>query len=479
MRGRAGASSLAASPVLVGAVTLLVTIVAVFLSYNANAGLPFVPTYDLRAELPNAANLVRGNEVRIGGARVGSVESIEAVPHPDGTPTARLNMKLNKELEPLPVDSKFIVRSRSALGLKYVELTPGEGRAGYKAGSTVPVTSFTETVEIDDFINQFDAKTRTGIQRSLNGFGPGLAGRGEALNRAILEIRPLLDDLQPVASNLADPETRLARLFSELGDAAAETAPVAQTQAALFGNMATTFGALAGVAPFLQDFISESPPTLDVGIREFPRQRPFLRNSAAFFRELRPGVRTLPTSAPVLAEAFRFGIQTLPRTPDLNRRLASLFDALAEFSDDPVVPRGLNRIASTMRSLRPLVAFLTPVQTRCNYVTLLARNAASLFSEGDSNGTYQRFIVVAAPLGPDSEGGPSSRPASGDGNVENNLHVNPYPNTASPGQEAECEAGNEPYVVGRPTIGNTPGNQGLVTSGQEGAEASAAGGERP
>ncbi len=478
MRGRAGASSLAASPVLVGAVTLLVTIVAVFLSYNANAGLPFVPTYDLRAELPNAANLVRGNEVRIGGARVGSVESIEAVPHPDGTPTARLNMKLNKELEPLPVDSKFIVRSRSALGLKYVELTPGEGRAGYKAGSTVPVTSFTETVEIDDFINQFDAKTRTGIQRSLNGFGPGLAGRGEALNRAILEIRPLLDNLQPVASNLADPETRLARLFSELGDAAAETAPVAQTQAALFGNMATTFGALAGVAPFLQDFISESPPTLDVGIREFPRQRPFLRNSAAFFRELRPGVRTLPTSAPVLAEAFRFGIQTLPRTPDLNRRLASLFDALAEFSDDPVVPRGLNRIASTMRSLRPLVAFLTPVQTRCNYVTLLARNAASLFSEGDSNGTYQRFIVVAAPLGPNSEGGPSSRPASGDGNVENNLHVNPYPNTASPGQEAECEAGNEPYVVGRPTIGNAPGNQGLVTSGQEGAEASAAGGER-
>ncbi|MEK6229626.1 MAG: MlaD family protein [Actinomycetota bacterium] len=474
-----GASSLAASPVLVGAVTLLVTIVAVFLSYNANAGLPFVPTYDLKAELPNAANLVRGNEVRIGGARIGAVESIEAVPNASGTPTARLNMKLNKELEPLPVDSKFIVRSRSALGLKYVELTPGEARAGYKAGSTVPVTSFTETVEIDDFLNQFDDRTRRGIQHSLNGFGTGLAGRGEALNEAILEIRPLLEDLQPVASNLADPETRLARLFSELGDAAAETAPVAQTQAALFGNLATTFGALAGVAPFLQDFISESPPTFDVGIREFPRQRPFLRNSAAFFRELRPGVRTLPTSAPVLADAFRFGIETLPRTPDLNRRLASLFDALAEFSDDPVVPRGLRRIGSTLRSLRPLVAFLAPVQTRCNYVTLLARNAASLFSEGDANGTYQRFIVVAAPLGVNSGGGPSSRPASGDGGVENNLHVNPYPNTASPGQEAECEAGNEDYVVGRPTIGNAPGNGGLVTAGQEGADASAAGGERP
>ena len=68
---RRSGSALSASPVLVGAVTVLVTIVAVFLSYNANSGLPFVPTYDLKANLPNAAQLVEGFEVRIGGARVG------------------------------------------------------------------------------------------------------------------------------------------------------------------------------------------------------------------------------------------------------------------------------------------------------------------------------------------------------------------------------------------------------------------------
>ena len=62
---------------LVGAVTVLVAIVAVFLSYNANSGLPFVPTYDLKANLPNAAQLVEGFEVRIGGARVGVVVEIE------------------------------------------------------------------------------------------------------------------------------------------------------------------------------------------------------------------------------------------------------------------------------------------------------------------------------------------------------------------------------------------------------------------
>jgi hypothetical protein len=42
------------------------------------------------------------------------------------------------------------------------------------------------------------------------------------------------------------------------------------------------------------------------------------------------------------------------------------------------------------------------------------------------------------------------------------LHVNPYPSTAAPGQDGECEAGNEPYVGGQ-LIGNVPGNQGRTT----------------
>jgi len=64
-------SSIAANPVLIGAVTTLVLVVLVFLAYNANNGLPFVPSYDIKVEVPNAAGLVKGNEVRVGGTRVG------------------------------------------------------------------------------------------------------------------------------------------------------------------------------------------------------------------------------------------------------------------------------------------------------------------------------------------------------------------------------------------------------------------------
>jgi phospholipid/cholesterol/gamma-HCH transport system substrate-binding protein len=460
-------TGLTASPVLVGALTVLVTIIAVFLSYNANSGLPFVPTYDLKAKLPNAANLVEGNDVRIGGARVGAVTKIRPVPNEHGSPAAEVTLKLDKDLEPLPVDSTMIVRPRSALGLKYVELDPGSAHAGFKAGATVPLRQARpHPVEIDEVLNTFDARTRTGAKRLLNGLGTGFAGRGESLNTAIADLRPLARDLEPVAANLAAPATRLDRFFTSLEAAAGEVAPVAEQQAALFSNLDVTFAALAGVArPFIQQAITETPPTLDVATAEFPKQRAFIRNTAAFLRELRPGVRTLPSSAPVLADALQAGTRTLPKTPPFNRRLARVFDSLASFAAEPLVGRGLKQLARTARSLEPTLAFLTPAQTACNYVTLWFRNISSLLSEGDSNGTWQRFIIVATPQGPNNESGPSSAPANGP-NVENHLHANPYPNTAAPGQTRECEAGNEPYAIGKTTIGNVPGNQGTKTDGQ-------------
>ena len=137
----------------------------------------------------------------------------------------------------------------------------------------------------------------------------------------------MLERLEPVAANLADPRTQLARFFRSLGATAEEVAPVAEEQAALFGNLDTTFTALAGIArPFLQEFISEGPPTLDTGVAEFPKQRPFLRNTAAFLRELRPGVRVLPAALRRWPTRSRPGTRTLPRTPALNRRLTSVFE---------------------------------------------------------------------------------------------------------------------------------------------------------
>jgi hypothetical protein len=129
-----------------------------------------------------------------------------------------------------------------------------------------------------------------------------------------------------------------------------------------------------------------------------------------------------------------------------------------------MVPRGLRATTGALRSLEPTLTYLAPTQTVCNYATLWFRNVASLLSEGDRNGTWQRFIIIATPQGPNSEGGPANAPADGP-TEDNHLHTNPYPNTAAPGQPRECEAGNEPYLSGQTVIGNVRGRQQATTEG--------------
>ena len=469
---RRGASSIAANPVLIGAATTLVVIVAVFLAYNANNGLPFVPTYQLDAEVPNAANLVRGNDVRMGGARVGVVDEITPVNHKDGTVSAKLKLKLQTSVDPLPKNSTVLIRPRSALGLKYVDITKGNlpvtgddnaKRNGFADGATIPIRNATpEPVEIDEVFNTFNEPTRAASETNLTEFGNALAGRGQDLNDAIALAPSLLGNLIPVMNNLSDPATRLNNLFPALERAASIVAPAAQTQADLFVNLDTTFSALADVArPFIQESISNGPPALNTAIRTLPFQRVFLANTEQLVRDLRPGIRALSRAAPAVSEALTVGTPALLRSVALNRRLQTTFRTIQAFSEDPRVSLGLGDLTTTVQLLNPILKSLAPVQLTCNYITLWFRNVASLLSEGDSNGTWQRFIVVALPTGPNNEGGPSSAPANGP-ETANHLHNNPYPNVGAPGEDNECEAGNEKYLAGETVLGNVPGNQGTA-----------------
>ena len=214
-------------------------------------------------------------------------------------------------------------------------------------------------------------------------------------------------------------------------------------------------------------------PALEAAIRSFPIQRPFLQNTQGLFRELRPGARALRAGAGDLAGALTVGTPTLRRTPPFNDRLASLLAAVQGVAEDPLARAGVRRLTETADALRPTLDYVAPAQTTCNYAALLFRNAASLLSDGDATGTWQRFIIIPTPLGPNNEGSPSSAPADGPAE-SNHLHTNPYPHTAAPGQPAECEAGNEPFLRGRTVLTNPSGTQRATTE----ATGDAAGGTR-
>jgi ABC-type transporter Mla subunit MlaD len=467
-----GFAGLAGNPVLVGAVTVLATVVAVFLAYNANAGLPFTPVYELDAVVNNGSGLIRGNEVRIGGTRVGLMSSIDPIARKDGSVGARLHLRLLKSVSPLPVDSRLAIRPRSPLGLKYVEITVGQSDEGLSEGAEIPLASKApKPVEIDDFQGIFDEPTRLASRTNLNEFGTGLAGRGTDLNSALSELEPVITRLQPVMRNLLDSRSRLSQLFPAIERAAREVAPVASTQAALVVALDQTFAGLAQAAAPIQESIALAPLALDTATEALPAQQPFLRESTELFRRLRPSFKGLAQASVHLAPAFEHAQPALEQTPRLARELDSTLDQLNDLAaDDRVIP-GVDRLTDTATALRDPIAFVTPAQTTCNYLSLFFRNLQETFSEGDSIGSFLRFGILALPQNPNSEAGPSSEPENGPAadrikeplRDDSFLHSNPYPNTAAPGQPHECEAGNEKYLPGQQVIGNQPSLQPAKT----------------
>ena len=474
-------NSLAANPLLIGAVTTLIVVVAVFLSYNANNGLPFVPTYNIKVALPEASGLQPSNQVRIAGTRVGVVSSLTPKQDPKtGRVTAVANLKLEKSVEKLPADTKAIVQSVSAIGLKYLELEKGTSSQKLNAGGTIPTSQTREPVNIEELFNMFDKKTRNAIKINTNNFGDGLAGRGLGLNNTIHELKPLVEKALPVLHNLASPQTNLRGLFAALDRAASQAAPVAEAQANQFTYLDNFFSAWATVTKQLEEATVEGPSSLQQATRSFPYEAPLIENATEFMHLLRPSAADLVKVAPSLGHAFKEGAVNLAAATQLNSALAESSEALAKFGNSPIVTLAFEDFTHTVEVGNPVLAGVAPEQAKCNYWTLAFRNLASLQSETIGVGTMARAGFKLAPSGPNNEGFPSSAPANGPstersqtpGQVKdsNHVHVNPYPNVSAPGQPQVCEAGRTnflPFTATKPNtaiIGTAPAG---VTAGTE------------
>ena len=505
MRGRSPMGTLAASPTMVGAVTTLIVIVAVFLAYNANNGLPFVPVYRVSVEIPNASRLTNNNEVRIGGHRVGVVETIDAIQRPEATATAqagganaaaaqtggviaRLNLKLDKSIEPIPQDSIFRVRYRSSFGLKYLEIVRGTGEGAPEGftfdGTDDPTTPgkttcqlpnspnfaksktasngcFEPQTEFDQIADTFDSKTREAVRTNLTGYGAAFAGRGTSLNDAINSLEPLFRGLRPVTRVLIAPDTRLRRFFPELGDAARIIAPVAIQQADVFTKGAIAFAAISSDPAALEETISETVPTLETGIDVLPRQTPFLRDLATLGRVLRPGVTDLRATLPVLNEAIDVGTPVLARSPSTNHDLERVLREVNQLVSQPTTRTTLQRLGETFDNSATLAKWVVPAQTVCNYWNYWFTFLPNGLSDRDAVGFTFRQSLAAFPLFVDA-------PADGYSAAQSNgltasyqgktfkpfeipiLNVHPY---APAGQrDADCQTGQSGYQLGQQLV---------------------------
>ena len=343
-------------------------------------------------------------------------------------------LKLDKTAGEIPVDSTLAIRPRSALGLKYVELTRGQSKQTFEDGDTLPRRADRASP------SSSTSSTRSSTSRRARPRSENLrasATRSPAAardsTRTIAALPRLLEHLEPVTRTLADADTDLRGFFKELGDAARVVAPVADRYARPFTPRPTRSRRRRATPRRCKATIAKSRADAGRGIAaRFRVQRPFLPTSRRFSRGPRGATRAARRAAAV-NRALETGIAGPAPPLELNEEPRGHARRAAR-------PRARRRrptprcaaLTATVDDAQPELRFLGPYVTVCNYWNYFWTYVAEHLSEPDPTGSAQRALLnQRRPPGRHAVGSiGANEPANGEAVVERHAsstcHGNAY-----------------------------------------------------
>src|SRR4051812_45901748 len=164
-----------------------------------------------RLMFENAGQLVPGNEVRVGGHVVGSVDSV------DLTDDYQAAIQISVD-EPLHEGTTAVVRSTSLSGVanRYVSLNPGPNDAPQLAGGTTLTGHLTTSaVDLDQLFDTFTPRTRGALRNVLQGFAAIYVGRGPQANHTYRYFGPALQATTRLFTELNRNQQTLTQFLVE------------------------------------------------------------------------------------------------------------------------------------------------------------------------------------------------------------------------------------------------------------------------
>ena len=176
------------------AIVLAAVVLAVVLVRGAHTH-----RYDLVFE--SAGQLVKDDDVQIGGRRIGSVRDIELT----DDNLARIRIEVQEPYAPLHEGTTAIIRATSLSGVanRYVALTPGpQSNPELDDRATLQTNSTTTIVDLDQLLNTFDDRTRKDLTKLIRSFAVQFDGEGEAAGQAAKYFNPLLSTSRKLVAQL-------------------------------------------------------------------------------------------------------------------------------------------------------------------------------------------------------------------------------------------------------------------------------------
>jgi phospholipid/cholesterol/gamma-HCH transport system substrate-binding protein len=211
---------------------LLVTTLATSLLVITIGNISFEGTKEYKAQFADATGVVKGDDIRIAGVKVGTVKDVEVV---DQT-RAMVTFSVEKSTQ-LDASTHASIRYRNLVGQRYISLTQDAGETDVLAdGDTIPVDRTSPALDLTVLFNGFKPlfqalspddinKLSYEIVQVFQGEGgtlENLLGHTASITQTLADrdavIGDLIDNLDFVLEHVADRDQQLSSLITNFRD---------------------------------------------------------------------------------------------------------------------------------------------------------------------------------------------------------------------------------------------------------------------
>jgi phospholipid/cholesterol/gamma-HCH transport system substrate-binding protein len=279
----------------IGALALVVILAVYLLVLRGPGGHEYTLVFQ------SAGQLVKDDDVQVGGRRIGSVKSIELTPDN----RAAIRIAVQEPYAPLREGTKATIRLTSLSGVanRYVALVPAPDNARkLPDGARLDTDSTTTVVDLDQVFNTLDQHTRADLSGVIKGLARQYSGKGRAAGQSAKYFNPVLSTSRRLVGQLTQDEGALTSFIVNSSQAVTAIAERRNDLAALVGNANATTAAIGDENVALARALGLLPTTLRRANTTFVNLRstlddldtlvdvskPATRNLAPFLRQLRP-----------------------------------------------------------------------------------------------------------------------------------------------------------------------------------------------
>lgn len=351
-----------------------------------------VTRYDLT--FANAGQLVKGDDVQIGGRRVGNVKAIKLTDDNQ----AKIEIELQDGFAPLHAGTTAIIRSTSLSGIanRYIALTPGpDNGPALSDGATLGTTATTTPVDLDQLFDTLDKPTRKALDDVIQGSSTWYDGKGKQANAGEKYFNPALSTSSRLLSELTSDQQAFTDFVVNSSKVVTALAARRADLVGLVSNANATTGAIAAENRSLEQGLQVLPTTLRRATSTFAdlraalddldplvaESKPATKDLAPFFQRLRPLVAD---ARPTIAD-----LRSVIRRPGANNDLLELLRKAPRLQR-VAQPAFKNSIAAT-RKTTPVLSFVRPyAPDLVGWIRDFGQGAAAY----DANGHYARIQPI-------------------------------------------------------------------------------------